>query len=154
MMMAQYLKMGAAWCHGWDRPQVTPHSERLLLALGCTRFSMTSGEIFPEQQLEDDLPEFPHQNLDGCILSYLAVRGHIGWIESLSRIPWSVMIYEGHEAESESEFRQHIDELREIVNCAVIGWKYYMDGDSDRRPIALLKRDSAVLSGSSSVDDV
>ena len=145
MMMAQYLKMGAAWCHGWDRPQVTPHAERLLLALGCTRFSMTGGEIFPEQQLEDDLPEFLHQNLDGCILSYLAVRGHIGWLKALARVRWSVMIYEGHEAESESEFRQHIDKLKNIVDCTVIAFKYYLDGDSDHRPIALLKRNGAVV---------
>ena len=139
-MMAQYLKMGAAWCHGWDRACASPYPERVLMALGCTRFSMTACEISDDRALEEDLPAFLHPALDGCVVSYLAMRGHIGWLKALARIPWSFMIYEGHEAETATDFEQHISELREMVDFSVAGFRYYVDGDSDRRPIALLKR--------------
>ena len=58
MMMGQYLKLGARWCHGWDRRHLTPHTERLLLALGCTRFSTSGTDIATSQPLEEDLPDF------------------------------------------------------------------------------------------------
>ena len=50
------------------------------------------------------------------------------------------MIYEGHEAETRTDFEQHINELKETVDFSVVGFRYYVDGDSDRRPIAILKR--------------
>jgi len=140
MMMAQYLKMGAAWCHGWDRARVAPHAERLLLALGCTRFSVTGCDISVDQPLENDLPEFLKQSLDGCVISYLAIYGHVGWLKAIDRIPWSFIIYEGHEAETEENFDVNIRELRITADFEVVGFRYYMDGDSDRRPIALLLR--------------
>jgi hypothetical protein len=140
MMMAQYLKMGAAWCHGWDRASMSPYTERLLLALGCTRFSITGSDISDDRPLEEDLPDFLKPDLDGCVISYLAIRGHVGWLKALARIPWSFMIYEGHESETATDFEQHMSELREMVNFSVAGFRYYVDGDSDRRPIALLKR--------------
>ena len=140
MMMAQYLKMGAAWCHGWDRGHITPHTERILSALGCTRFSTTGGEISSDQPLDMDLPEFIKPALDGCVVSYLAVRGHLGWLQALVRIPWKIVIYEGHEGEDESDFEQHVSELNEIVGCSVVGIRYSEDGDGERRPISILKR--------------
>jgi hypothetical protein len=141
MMMAQYLKMGAAWCHGWDRARMLLHTEHVLLALGCTRFSITGADIFDGQPLEDDLPQFLKPALDGCVISYLAMRGHVGWLRALARIPWSFMLYEGHEDETAADFEQHINELREMVDFSVAGFRYYVDGDSDLRAIALLKRD-------------
>jgi hypothetical protein len=143
MMMAQYLKLGAAWCHGWDREHITPHAERILFALGCTRFSTTGGNISYYRRLENDLPEFLKPALEGCVISYLAVHGHVGWLKALSYIHWSFIIYEGHEGETRSDFDLHIRELKEMVDCTVVGFSYYVDGDSDRRPVAILRRAGA-----------
>jgi hypothetical protein len=141
MMMAQYLKLGARWCHGWDRDFVTPHTERLLEALGCTRFSTTGGDITASQPLDTDLPEFLHSSLEGCVISYLAVRGHLGWLDALGRLPWSLLIYEGHEEETESDFEKYVAELKGRVNFRVAGQSTYRDGDSDERTVAILLRE-------------
>ena len=139
-MMAQYLKLGARWCHGWDRDYVTPHTERLLLALGCTRFSMTGGDIDKEKDLKADLPSFLRPSLDGCAISYLAVRGHLGWLKALGTVPWSFLIYEGHEADSKVAFEKHMNELRNLTDFKVAAATTYADGDSDERIVAILVR--------------
>ncbi len=140
MMMAQYLKLGAKWCHGWDRPNVIQYTEEILMALGCTRFSATGTDITQSQDLEGDLPSFLASSLNGCIISYLAVRGHLGWLDALSRIPWSFLIYEGHEGESQEDFENHIAQLKRLTNCYLGGVSSYVDGDSEQRTVALLLR--------------
>lgn len=89
MMMSEYLKLGAKWCHGWDRAFTTPHTEKLLLALGCTRFSTTGSDLARSRELATDLPPHVAASIDGCVISYLAVRGHLDWLDSLKQIPWS-----------------------------------------------------------------
>lgn len=143
MMMAQYLKLGARWCHGWDRARVTPHTERVLLALGCTRFSTTGGDISSDQPMEENVPAFLRPALEGCALSYLAVRGHIGWLDALGRLPWSFVIYEGHEGETREDFEEHMSEFRRMADFRVGGFSFYTDGDSDRRPVAILVREGS-----------
>lgn len=139
-MMAQYLKLGARWCHGWDRDFLTPHTEKLLLALGCTRFTTTGGDIDQNKDLEADLPPFLRSSLDGCVISFLAVRGHLGWLKALGRIPWSFLIYEAHEGESRPDFDRHIKELCSLVGVRIAAATTYMDGDSDERLVAILMR--------------
>ena len=141
MMMGQYLKLGARWCHGWDRKHLTPHTERLLLALGCTRFSTTGTDIAINQPLEDDLPPFLRQYLDGCAISYLAVRGHLGWLDGLARIPWKVLIYEGHEGETREDFEQYASEFGAATKFRIGHITSYVDGDSDERTLAILVRE-------------
>ena len=80
MMMAEYLKLGAKWCHGWDRALTVPHTEKMLLALGCTRFSTTGTDIAQSQNLRAEVPQHVARSLDGCVVSYLAVRGHLNWL--------------------------------------------------------------------------
>jgi hypothetical protein len=140
MMMAQYLKLGAKWCHGWDHSHVTKYTDEILLALGCTRFSTSGTDIIQSQDLEGDLPPFLASSLNGCIISYLAVRGHLGWLDALSRIPWSFLIYEGHEGESQEDFENHIVQLKRLTNCHLGGVSNYVDGDSEQRTVALLLR--------------
>jgi hypothetical protein len=140
MMMSQYLAWGARWCHGWDMPQVIHHAQQLLLALGCTRFSLTGTELSGRQRLEDEIPRFIGSGLDGCVVSYLAIRRHIGWLEALSRIPWSFMVYEGHEAESGDVFDSHVEQLRAMVSSRVVARRTYEDGDSTPRDMAILMR--------------
>jgi hypothetical protein len=141
MMMAQYLKLGAAWCHGWDRAVVTPHTQRMLLSLGCTRFSVTGCDIEASRAVESDLPEFLDSLLKGPVISYLAVRGHLGWLDALARIPWTFLIYEGHEDETQEQFESFMGELQQQVRFRVGGVREYRDGDSDPRTLAILVRE-------------
>jgi hypothetical protein len=139
-MIAQYLKLCARWCHGWDRDFLTPHTEKLLLALGCTRFTTTGGDIDQDKDLEADLPQFLHSALDGCVISFLAVRGHLGWLKALGRIPWSFIIYEAHEGESKADFDRHIKEFNGLVGVRVAAQTTYIDCDIDERLVAILMR--------------
>jgi hypothetical protein len=141
MMLGQYLKLGAAWGHGWDRAALTPHTERMLLALGCTRFSLTGCDIDAQRAVESDLPQFLAPLLKGSVVSYLAVRGHLGWLDALARIPWAFMIYEGHEDESPEQFESFMGELEHQVRFKVRGVRDYRDGDSDPRTLAVLVRE-------------
>lgn len=141
MMIGQYLKMGAAWVHGWDKKTVIAHTEKLLFALGCTRFSLTGGEIRSNQSLETDLPVSARPLLEGCVISYLAIRGHVGWLEALGRVPWCFMIYEGHEGESDTDFEAHMAALKDICNFYIAARRIYEDGDCVARPLAILVRE-------------
>jgi hypothetical protein len=141
MMMGQYLKRGAGWCHGWDRKHLVPHTERMLLALGCTRFSTTGTDISAAQPLEENLPEFLRPRLDGCVISYLAVRGHLGWLDALSRIPWKFLIYEGHEGETHQDFEEYLKDFSQVAKFRIGSVTSYVDGDSDQRTLAVLISD-------------
>jgi hypothetical protein len=141
MMLGQYLKMGAAWVHGWDMEIVAQHAAKLLLALGCTRFSLTPGKILVDQTVESDLPVHTHHMLDGCVISYLAIRGHVGWLQALRRVPWSFMIYEGHEADTDEDFESHMTTLRSHCAFHVAAKRIYEDGDCIARPLAILVRE-------------
>jgi hypothetical protein len=140
MMMAQYLKLGARWCHGWDQAHITPHSEKLLLALGCTSFSISGGDLDSSKPIERDVPDFVISALEGCVISYLAVRGPLGWLNSLGTIPWSYLIYEGHEDETEEDFKRHMEQLRRITEFRIAATDVYSDGDCDDRRLAVLVR--------------
>jgi hypothetical protein len=138
MMMAQYLKLGALWCHGWDQEAVVPHTEKLLSALGCTRFSTTGGVITQSIDLKSDLACYVKPHLNGCVVSYLAVRGHINWLDALKEIPWAFMIYEGHEGETTEQSLRHLDEFNKTVSFRIAAQGEYADGDSEPRTVAIL----------------
>jgi len=140
MMMAQYLKQGAMWCHGWDQENVTPQAEKLLYAIGCTRFSVTGGNIMQHPRLEDDLPQFLHSHLNGCAISYLAVHNWIGWVAMIGRLAWSFIIFEGHENDTEEHNRKSFDILRKMTQIEVAEYGQAQDGDSESRAIAILIR--------------
>lgn len=140
MMMAQYLKLGALWCHGWDQEVVVPHTERLLYALGCTRFSTTGGVIAKSIRLQDCLPPHVKPHLEGCAISYLAIRGHIDWLDALGEIPWAFMIYEGHEGETTEQSLKYLEEFNKRVPFQIAAQGEYADGDSEPRTVAILIR--------------
>jgi hypothetical protein len=141
MMMAQYLKQGALWCHGWDQEVVVPHTQKLLYALGCTRFSTTGGVITQSIDLENDLGCFLKPHLEGCVISYLAIRGHINWLDALKEIPWSFMIYEGHEGETTEQSLRYLEDLKKVVSFRIGAQGEYADGDSEARTVAILIKD-------------
>ena len=140
MMMAQYLKRGALWCHGWDQEVVVPHTEKLLYALGCTRFSTTGGVITESIDLQGHVPSHLKPHLNGCVVSYLAVRGHINWLDALKAIPWAFMIYEGHEGETNEQSLQYLEEFSKTVSFRIAAQDEYADGDSEPRTVAILIR--------------
>jgi len=140
MMIAQCLKLGAKWAHGWDREQIIPHTERLLLALGCTRFSTSSGEITQSRRVEEEIPDFLRPALNGCVISYLSVRAYFGWLDSLAHIPWAFLIYEGHQQETKEDFDKYMQELKNVVDFNIGAMGSYRDGDSDERIVAILTR--------------
>jgi hypothetical protein len=140
MMMSQYLNLGAKWCHGWDRAATTVHTEQLLLALGCTRFSTTGTDITRSRALVNDLPRHAAASLDGCVISYLAVRGHLDWLDCIGEIPWSFMIYEGHEGETFEDFKSYLAELSNLTKFELGPTSTYIDGDSEERIVAILLR--------------
>jgi len=115
----------------------------MLLALGCTRFSTTGGDISSAQPMEENVPAFLRPALAGCALSYLAVREHIGWLDALARVPWSFIIYEGHEGETQADFDEHMREFKAMADFRVGSFSFYTDGDSDRRPVAILVKAGA-----------
>ncbi|HKS04790.1 MAG TPA: hypothetical protein VJR92_00630 [Gemmatimonadaceae bacterium] len=139
MMMAAYLRAGAAWCHGWDRAEVVPHTQRQMLAIGCTRFSLTGGDITTERSLENDLPRFLAGRAP-LIVSYLAVRRHLGWLRSVTSLPWQALIYEGHEGESREETAGYLADICAAAGASVAQVSSYRDGDSEPRELAVLLR--------------
>ena len=141
MMMAQYLKQGALWCHGWDQEVVVPHTEKLLYALGCTRFSTTGGVITQSIDLKGSIGCHLKPHLNGCVISYLAIRGHINWLNDLKEIPWAFMIYEGHEGETTEQSLRYLEELKKVVPFRIGAQGEYADGDSESRTVAILIKD-------------
>lgn len=139
MIIASYLRLGAAWCHGWDLPSVTPFTERLLLGVGCTRFSLSGAALSANYPLRRDVPEFV---LTGrpVIVSYLAVRGHLGWLAELGTLPWSTLIYEGHEHEGRAATMEHLEQFCALTSARVAEIATYRDGDSEPRELAILTR--------------
>jgi hypothetical protein len=51
-----------------------------------------------------------------------------------------MMLYEGHEGETREDFERHLREFNQDGGIDVAGVNDYLDGDSDRRTIALLRR--------------
>jgi hypothetical protein len=71
-----------------------------------------------DQPVEHDVPGFLAGALRGCVVSYLAIRGHLGWLAALERIPWAFLIYEGHKSESEEVVAEHLAVLARSVPFA------------------------------------
>jgi hypothetical protein len=140
-MMGQYLSLGARWVHGWDTEDATPHTQRLLWALGCTRFSLTPGGIVAGPPVESDVPSFLRPFLKGCVVSCLAVRG-LGWLDALGRIPWSFVIWEGREGGRPSDLDGFVVELAKSTRVRATAAATYRDGGSRARPIAVIARAS------------
>lgn len=139
-MMSQYLAMGARWAHGFDRAHVSGWTERVLLGLGCTRFSVSGLDLDEDVDLLGNLPHPVVNLLHGAVISYLAIRGHVGWIRNLTQIPWRVMLYEGHEDEDIQATKAALAQLDAMTPIDVLEVKVQRDGDSAPRVIAIVRR--------------
>ena len=139
LMSAEYLRRGAMWVHGWDYPEVIEAAEKVLLAVGCTRFSLTPMILGSDSPPLSTVP--PHilgQGADRIVISYLAVRKHVGWLRALDAIPWRHMLYEGHEGDGPLE--EYVSALEAIVPVDVLARGTVSDAMSPPRSIALLRR--------------
>lgn len=139
LMGAQYLKEGAAWLHGFDMPNVIRSTEKILLAIGCTRFSTAGLTLNEDVPLTKYLPQNLKNKLEGCVISYLAIRGHIGWIKELGEIPWDFMLYEGHQEEDEKMSHRFLAELQKIKKCVILAEGWISDANSTPRYLAIIK---------------
>jgi hypothetical protein len=77
-------------------------------------------------------------SLNGCVVSYLAIRGHLGWLKALKQIPWSFLVYEGHEGETLEDFQSYLEDLKTLTNFQLGPTSSYVDGDSEERTVAIL----------------
>jgi hypothetical protein len=118
-MIASSLRAGARWCHGWDLPSRVRQTEKVLMALGCTRFSMTGAEAVDAADPEHDLPPFLEGGLEGCVIVWGADHDPRAWAERLRRLPWSLMILERGAEESREAFSGRLEELRHVVTARV-----------------------------------
>lgn len=140
MVLNSALGIRAGWAMGWDRPEVIDQTRELLMSLGASRFDLIGAELSPKYHLERDVPEHLKPRLHGSVIFYLSVREHIGISASLGRIPWHVLVYEGHQGEGiQDSFKELASLMDENVHVAVS--ETLADGDSRPRPLVVLQRD-------------
>jgi hypothetical protein len=139
LMGAEYLRRGARWLQGWDLPHVVAAAEKVLLATGCTRFSLGGVHFSRLCDLTSGLPAHLQdvRPQDG-IVNYLAVRGHVGWLEGLKALPWRYMIYEGHQDDTDLE--GYVGELNLLCPVKLRAWERAADGNSRPRDVAIIER--------------
>jgi hypothetical protein len=143
LMSAQYLKEQAAWIYGFDMPNVIQHSENVLLALGCSRFSVKGVELHKNTNILQYLPDNLNTLSSSIVISYLAIRGHIGWIKDLANIPWQFMLYEGHQEEDKDQSLQYIAELNMLKPCSVVAETWVADANSSPRYMAIIQAEDS-----------
>jgi hypothetical protein len=133
------LVAGADWGIGWDNPEVVAYSERLLLSLGATRFSLFGADLEGKYRLEDDIPASLKSRMPAAVVFYLSAGEHSSVFESLCAIPWRILVYEGRDSERSEDF---LDMLKSILtdDLKVIGSSYLAGSDSMVRPISIILR--------------
>jgi hypothetical protein len=139
MMLHSALADGAYWGMGWDLPEVVAHARPLLLSLGTTRFHLMGAQLSADYRLEDDLPQEVEDRLSDSVVFYLSVVNHFGVMESLRRMPWKALVFEGHQGESLDDVASSVARLL-VPGVAVAARTYVGDGDSKERPLVLLVR--------------
>jgi len=140
MMLSQALADGAWWGLGWDKPVVVEHAQRLLMALGYTRFDLRGVELARDYQLLNGIHTRFSSKLDESIIFYLAIREYFGFMSVLGRIPWKVIIYEGHKGEKQADLSNDLSELYKMCPFSIASSTEYNDGDSHERTLAVLIR--------------
>jgi hypothetical protein len=139
LMGAEYLRRGARWVHGWDQPEVVEAARKVLLSVGCTRFSLTGKRLDQDVNLFSDVPaHLQAVDSQDAILSYLSVREHLGWLAGLSKLPWRYMLYEGHPEDRQIE--TYIRELNAWIPVRLLTTDRVSDGVTGTCDIALIER--------------
>lgn len=136
-MIGQALSKGASWGIGWDKPPVVEAANKLLRARGFTRFDLVGGDFAGDHDFVQDVPDWLRSSLGDSVLFYLAVTAHFGMADDLDRLPWDVMVFEGHQHESIEDLERAVASLRKPrkIQASIV----YQDGDSNPRPLVIVR---------------
>jgi len=139
MMLYHSLVEGAYWGVGWDLPEVAEVARELQSALGMTRVEIVGKQISDDTDFMKDLP--PHvASKSNCILFYLAAKKHIGFPKGVGELPWTTMIYEGHEKEDFDTTRELLAQVPWLRDATIRGMTTNTAELGEIRTIAVLTR--------------
>lgn len=138
MMLAHALQRGAQWGLGWDLPETAAAAAHLLPILGAGRSTIVGTSISNEAKLSQAVAPW-HATKDSLCL-FLAAWHHVSFPDPVGELPWSMLIYEGMEHESESVTKENVATMQSNWNCTAIGRRTLSDGICGPRPIVLLRR--------------
>jgi hypothetical protein len=141
MIINSALQEGALWGFGWDLPSVTRNTKDLLLMLGATRFTLTGAQLNEWYSLEKDIPNRLTPYINESVVFYLSVSNQLGYLQSLSRMPWRVLVYEGHQNQTVSDIA-NAQWANFGPDVELVTLTRNADGDSLPRPFALFLRKS------------
>ncbi len=140
LMLFSALATGAKWGLGWDLPEVAAAAEKLLLALGASRFSITPAVLQRDYDLAADIPTHLAGDVRESVVLYLSVSRNLGLLPAVARIPWRALVYEGHQGDDlEASVSSLLIWAGPGVRVAAEGRR--ADGESDRRPFVILMRE-------------
>jgi len=139
LMLYNALSEGARWGIGWDLPAVVESAEKILLALGATRFDLFGEQILATTDFVEKIPAVFRKEKGG-ILFFLAMSKHIGFPDGVADIPWEYMLYEGHARETLESTIERFGRIWWLSDVQILAQRYIADGDTPRRPLILLRR--------------
>lgn len=138
MMLIHALADGAVWGIGWDKPEVADAAYKIQKGLGGFRFTCRGAMLSHEYDLMSDVPDRLNKYLDGCVIFYLSVWRHLGFINAIRNIPFSCIVFEGHEGESFDNDQTWLDPALTLWNCQMHSYSTIRDGTCSSRPLGIL----------------
>lgn len=131
------LSEGGQWVLGWGLPEVIASANRVLLALGATRFDLFERVIDQNTAFKSDIPARFKKERRG-VLFYFA-GGREGLPYGVSEIPWEYMIFEGDEGKNIEEYLKRVRDVSWLRNAEVLTHRSFSCGDSQTRVLILLR---------------
>lgn len=140
MMLSMPLSEGALWGLGWDLPQVAETAIQLQRSLGYSRIDIIKASLTADYSLLADIDERFISYLNESIVFYLAANNHIGLLSELAKIPWRVLIFEGHEDNHQEGYINTNTFFEKECSSRLSGETTVQDGDSQHRHLLMYLR--------------
>ncbi len=140
MMLSMPLSEGALWGIGWDLPQIAETALQLQRSLGFSRIDIIKASLSADYSLLADIDNRFITYLNESIVFYLAAYNHIGLLSELAKIPWRVLIFEGHEDDHKEEYSKVITFFEKECSSRLSGETTIQDGDSQHRHLLMYLR--------------
>ena len=137
---AEALRRGARWLHAFRDKAALPSTERLLLALGCTRFSLAP---MPAADRDAAVALPPFLSAIGgsdALLHYRSGPDETGWQHEALALPWKYMLFE-HPAQT-GDFQARLDALAARLPVRLVGSREVLCEASPVGHVALIERTS------------